>query len=213
MPLYKASTSSVTLPITESDVTSLTSDLAAKGSATTVAAHDAALWLPSDHGYLAWTVDPAIATSSTILATAGVLYGVKLKLGAAATISTISIHVTTAGNTLTNTFVALYDSGGTRRGVSANQSSVFNSSGLYDVALTGSYAATAGTYYVAVLCGSASTMPTLNRGANSTVLNDGLAASDGFRCWSSGTGQTAAPASVTLSGTAAVSQNFWFALK
>jgi hypothetical protein len=64
-----------------------------------------------------------------------------------------------------------------------------------------------------VLCGSATTLPTFARNVSSNVLNDGLTAAGGFRAWSSGTSQTAVPSSVTLSGTAALNQNFWFAFK
>jgi hypothetical protein len=168
---------------------------------------------PSDHGYSAWTCDNQFAGSSTILATAGVLYGVKIKLATAATISKIACRVTTAGGTLTNTFLGLLDSTGTRRAVSADQSSVFNVAGYYEVSMVTPYVAAAGTYYAAVLCGSATTLPTFARNVSSNVLNDGLTAAGGFRAWSSGTGQTAVPSSVTLSGTAALNQNFWFAFK
>ena len=200
MPIYRASTASHTH--VESDVTSLTTDLSALQAST---------FAPADHGYLAWTCDTQNAGSSQILATAGVLYGVKIKLAAAATISTISCRVTANGATLTNSFLGLHDSTGTRVGVTANQSSVWTSSGPYAISLVTPYAAAAGTYYVTVLCGSAGTLPTFSRNANSAILNDGLSAGS-FRAWSSGTGQTSIPSSVTLGSTAAINQNFWFGL-
>jgi hypothetical protein len=168
---------------------------------------------PTDHGYTGWTCDTQFAGSSTILATAGVVYAAKIKLPVAATVNSIACRITTAGGTLTNAFIGLYDSTGTRRAVSADKSAVWNVAGYYENAMTTPYAAAAGTYYAAVVVGSATTLPTFARSANSNILNDGLTAAGGFRAWSSGTAQTALPSSVTLSGTTAMNQNLWFAFK
>ncbi len=155
-------------------------------------------FVAADHGLLSWSLDPAGASSSSVF-TAGVLQLVKVKLGTAAMISNIAIQVATAGVTLTNSFLALYDSSGTRQGVTADQSSVWTSTGYYAPALVASYAAAAGVYYVGILVGSAATVPALSRASSSTVINAGLTA-PGLRFGTSGTAQTAAPSSVTLSG-------------
>jgi hypothetical protein len=165
---------------------------------------------PDLHGFLAWTGDPANAGSSTAV-TAGVLYLNKVKLITASTITSIDVHVSTAGTSLTNCFLALYDSTGTRRAVSANTSTAWQTGGTSDVAMASPYSAAAGTYYVGILVGGG-TPPAFARGASSTVSNAGLSAGS-YRFCTSGTSQTAAPSSVTLASTSASSTAYWCALK
>jgi hypothetical protein len=69
---------------------------------------------PADHGYLAWSVDPAYAGSSTGLTT-GVLNLIEVKVVATGTISVIDLNIASAGS-LTNCYVALYNSAGNRLG-------------------------------------------------------------------------------------------------
>jgi hypothetical protein len=63
-------------------------------------------------------------------------------------------------------------------------------------------------YYVAILIGSAVTLPTFTRGANVAAINIGAAAP--FRSATSGSGLTALPASIALAGVAAANIG-WFA--
>jgi len=167
---------------------------------------------PSDHGFLTWSLDPALASSSSVF-TAGVLQLVKVKLPVAATISNIGIVVSTAGNTLTNSYLALYDSTGTRQGVTADQSSSWTTAGVYTPALVTPYSAAAGVYYVGILVGSATTVPALSRTSTSNAINAGLTA-PGLRFGTSGTGLTATPSTVTLSGVSGTTGTaFFVALK
>jgi poly(3-hydroxybutyrate) depolymerase len=165
---------------------------------------------PDAHGFLAWTGDPSNAGSSTAV-TAGVLYLSKIQLIAPATIASINVHVSTAGTSLTNCFLALYNSAGVRQAVSANQSTAWQTGGTSDVAMVTPYDAAAGTYYVGILVGGG-TPPAFARAANSTVSNAGLSAGS-YRFSTSGTSQTAAPSSVTLASTSASSTAYWTALK
>jgi hypothetical protein len=168
---------------------------------------------PSDHGYSGWTCDNQFAGSSTILATAGVVYAVKIKLPVAATINSIACRITTAGGTLTNAFIGLYDSTGTRRAVSADKSAVWNVAGYYENAMTTPYAAAAGTYYAAVLVRLGDHAADLR--PQRQLQHPQRRPDRGGRLPGLVIGhrQTALPSSVTLSGTAALNQNFWFAFK
>ena len=97
----------------------------------------------------------------------------------AAVLNALTINT---GGTLANSFAALYDSGGTRRGVTADLSTTWQSTGYNEHSLASPYAATAGLYYVYLLVGSATTLPTFTRSSSSSAVNDGLSAGS-FR-WS-----------------------------
>lgn len=172
------------------------------GDTITVTGQSTGNFAPVDHGYATWSCDPQQATSSTALTAAGVMHLIKVRLPAAATITGVHLRITNTASGLANSYVALYDSGGTRRGVSADQSSTgsnWQSSGAKDVPFTGTYAAAAGTYYVGILCGTAGTLPTISRSSNSNVVNDGLTAAGGYRASAHATtGLSATAASLTL---------------
>jgi hypothetical protein len=116
------------------------------------------------------------------------------------------------GSTDANSFAALYDSTGTRRGVTADLSTTWQSTGYNEHALTSPYAATAGIYYAYLLVGSGGTLPTFTRNANSSAVNDGLSAGS-LRYSTLGSGLTAAPSTVTLGSQAALTAGFWVGLK
>jgi hypothetical protein len=60
------------------------------------------------------------------------------------------MYVSTAGSTLTSgdSFACLYDAAGNLLGTTSSQSSLWTSTGLKTMALTSTYAANAGDYYV-----------------------------------------------------------------
>lgn len=159
-------------------------------------------FVPSDHGFAAWTVDPVTAGSSTT-PTAGVLYMFKLKMVTSVTIAGMGIHVATAGSGLTSSYLALHDASGARLGVTAAQTTSWQSSGWKAHALVSGVAVTPGTYYGSLLIGNgSSTAPAVARASSSAVSNANLTA-PGLRYGTSGTGQTSVPSSVTLSAVAA----------
>jgi hypothetical protein len=170
------------------------------GDTISIAANSTGNFAPVDHGYAAWSCDPQQATSSTAFTAAGVMHLIKVRLGAAATITGVHLRITTtAGVGLANAYAALYDSGGTRRAVSTDQSTSWQSTGGKDVAFASSYAAAAGNYYVGLLIGTAGTLPTMSRSSSSNVVNDGIAAASGYRASAHATtGLSATPASLTL---------------
>ncbi|MEU9921874.1 hypothetical protein AB0H51_11355 [Streptomyces griseoluteus] len=207
-----------------STVTSETSfgQAAAPGSATTYSRGDhshgtptyPSEWLPSDHGFTAWTFDPASSSTTGTTLTAGYIYFVGLQLRQAATISTLHALLGAAGTGLTSgqCLAGLYDSTGTRRAITADMSTTWNSAGHKAMALTSPYSAAAGRYYVALLF-AGTTSPTFACGStlgNFTPGNANLAASS-YRFCRFGPSQSSLPASVTLSSFTPDANNIWAA--
>lgn len=166
---------------------------------------------PWDHNLLAWSYDPVGAINNSVV-TGGVLYLIKVRMGPAATITNVIVQVAIAGTTLTadQNFAALYDSAGTRVGVTADQTTAWGSTGTKTMALTTPYVAAAGTYYVGLLA-NGTTPPQFARSSGFSLINVGLSAGS-YRYSTSGTAQTATPASVTLASAAAASISYWAAL-
>ena len=171
---------------------------------------------PADHGLLAWSMDPATTNAGGTTLSAGYIYMVELVLRQTATISNINAVLGSAGSGLTanQCLAAVYDSSGTRKGITADMSTVWNTTGNKSMALTASFSATAGRYYAAFLfngttspgfaCGS-------TFGAVFTPGNANLSAGS-YRFCRSASGQTALAASVTLSSFTPDANNVWAAV-
>lgn len=148
-----------------------------------------------DHGMLAWSYDPVAATASSALSTGGVIHLIKVNLRYAATISSVRYQINTVGSGLTagQCGVAIYDSSGTARAASVDQSTAWaTTSGAYNTAMMTPFAATAGFYWIAFLV-NGTTGPALTRGnggsgAGSTI-NANLTAAN-FRFAINGSGNT-----------------------
>jgi hypothetical protein len=127
----------------------------------------------SFQGYLAWTMptDMALGTSAT---TAGTVFLNAVQIPYAMSIANITVYVSTAGVGLTNSYVGLYNST-TLLGYSAAITTSWQSTGAKTHALTAQSAGSltnlaAGTYWIAILTGNASTTaPTFLRGAGTTA--------------------------------------------
>lgn len=121
-----------------------------------------------------------------------------------------TVHVAlvgTAGVTLANCFAGLRDDQGNLVGVTADQSSQWTSTGNKPMALvTPVRVQGQRRWYVALLVGSAVTMPTFARGGNTVVSNIGAVAP--FRFGTIGSGLTALPASIALGSVAAAQGAF-----
>jgi hypothetical protein len=172
------------------------------------------LFGPQDHNLLAWTMDPALTQTGTIL-TSGVLYMARIKLPEDSTVTNLIASVTTGGTTLTagQNFAALYTSTGTRIAITADQAASWAGAGAKTMALAGGpYALTAGTYYAALLA-NGTTPPTFLRGhgISTSTLNIGVTSTAG-RSLTSGAAQTTPPASVTLGSASLDFKAWWLAL-
>jgi hypothetical protein len=165
---------------------------------------------PAFNGLAGWNYDPIHVGTQNVNA-AGYCYLNKVWVPTAATLATVWVIVQvagTGGTALANCFVGVFNSSGTRLGVSATQAAAWATAGVKSAALTvdsgQSLAIAAGSYiYVGILVGTQSSTPVqlgriwapLQLGAN---VN--LAAADGFRQgYISGGGLSAMPTSFTVS--------------
>ncbi len=159
------------------------------------------------------------ALSNAPALTAGVVYVFKIPVPSPITITNVLAYVNTGGSTLTTAqnFSAVFNSAGTRLGLSADQTTPWATSGVKTMALTvdGGQSLTvggAGQWVYAALLSNGTTPPVF-AGPVSTIAaaayNMGLVAADGFRCGSILTGQTTMPSSITIASvTAAVPRAF-----
>jgi hypothetical protein len=174
-----------------------------------------ATFRPDDHGFLSWTQDPATCGAGDNATTAGVLYLLKLKVVNRATLVTnLHVVVTTAGATLTaaQNLLGLYNSSGTLLAQTADQSTAWTTTGYKTAPLTVPQTLAVGNYYVGILT-NGTTPPRFMRGADISAsgLNAGLTTATS-RYLTSGTTQTALPASVTLGSAATTQTARWTAL-
>jgi len=175
------------------------------------------LWQPADHGLLAWNCDPFL-TSTNQAGSAAVLYLMRLKIPTAISVTNVHVGISVVGNTLTNSYLGLYDSTGHIIGTSADQSTAFTGLGLITAALvSGPFPVAAGaTVYVGVQVGSASTQPKFacynSGGANqASVLNANVTGASA-RVVGISSGNAALPSPITLSSCSVQTLAFWCAL-
>lgn len=145
---------------------------------------------------VAWTMDPVrgglvTTPSSGSLSISMVFVNYKVS------ISNLYLSVQTGGSGLTagQNLVGMYDGNGTRVGISADQTAAWGSTGNKTAALTMTGSLEPGTYWLAFL--SVGTTPPKIYGGDNTIANIGIAVAP-FR-FSSLTGQTSLPSSITLS--------------
>lgn len=168
-------------------------------------------WLPDDYGFLSWTIDPSQA-SGTSLTTAGSVHMIGVNVRQTASISNVIMHVGVAGVTLTaaQNFAGVYNSSGARVGVTADQSGVWTSTGTKIMALTASFVATPGTYYIAVVT-NGTTQPQFSQETTVGPINAGLVAAT-FRSSIGATAQTTLPVSITMGTRTASTISWWGAV-
>jgi peptidoglycan/xylan/chitin deacetylase (PgdA/CDA1 family) len=214
-----ASSSGTAIDSSASDIQSVGTQSAGSTGLAADAGHVHPLsdWLVTDQGLLAWSFDPIFAYTNTSVV-AGTMYLTRVRLSASATISNIYAQVqNTAGSGLLGTYVGMYNSSGTLVASSADVSATFQSTGGKAAALSASYSAPAGLYWVAFLVASGTTMPKLGMNANtaSSDINIGLSAAAGTLRYATGTttGLSSLPASISpTSGMSGSPTAFWFAL-
>jgi hypothetical protein len=169
-------------------------------------------WTPADQGLSAWTFDPASCTATGTTLTAGFIYAVKLLLRQPTTLNRVHAVLGSAGSGLTagQNLAGYYDTAGTRIGITADQSTVWNSAGNKAMALLAPVAVPAGAVY-AVYLFNGTTSPAFAAGSthgNFTPGNANLAAGS-YRFCRSAAGQTTLPTTVTLSTFTADANNVW----
>lgn len=171
----------------------------------------------ADSGWLAWSYDPSLTSSSSLL-TSGVLTMIRLVTPVPVTVSNLYVYPLVAGATLTNVGFGLYDVNGNLLTSSVNTGSTatgpnptsFQVGGLKTIPIA-PQAMPTGPFYVGLWV-TGTTMPSLLRAATGGSFNAGftLAAGKGLRYAVANTGlTTAAPATATQTGNAAAS--YWAA--
>lgn len=162
-------------------------------------------------GLVGWTYDPIAAVNNSAVS-AGQIVLMKVWAESSSNVGRVSFGLGNSPAGCANAYAGVYDASGVLRASSADISSALNgaSPGLFRTTLSASYSVAAGSvYYVAFLVGSATTIPTLSRSASNGVINDGLTAGS-YRTMTSGSGQTALPATLSLV-TANVSSTAFYA--
>lgn len=174
---------------------------------------NAADWRPSDQNMLAWTMNPASCTTAGTTLSAGYIYFMQVILRVPTTITSLCAVIGAAGSGLTSgqCLAGLYSSSGTRVGATADMSTTWNSAGDKAMALTSSYVASAGKYYVALLF-NGTTSPTFacgsTLGASFTPGNARLT-SGNYRFCRSASGQTSLPTNYTMTSATPDANNVW----
>lgn len=141
---------------------------------------------------------------------AGTMYLQKVAVKRDITINNLWVAVFTAGATVANGYLGVYSAAGTRLGVTAAQTTSFQSTGAKSVALTAGVNLIGGPgiyVWLAILVGSAGTLPQFCRGSTN-FGNAGLTAAP-YKFGTSGTSQTSMPASITMSSMGSSIICFW----
>ncbi|MEW1675557.1 CHAP domain-containing protein [Streptomyces noursei] len=170
---------------------------------------------PSDHGLTGWTFDPACCSTTGTTLSVGCIYFVEVVLRSAATISNLCATLGAGGSGLTpgQCLAALYTASGSRVGITNDLSTVWNTAGDKTLALTSSYGAAAGKYYIAFLVNGA-TSPTFACGStlgNFTPGNAHLTPGN-YRFCRSATGQTSLPPNYTMTSATPDTNCVWAAV-
>jgi hypothetical protein len=145
--------------------------------------------------------------------TTGVIYLNKVVVHQTTSIANLNIWVANQGTALTagQNFMGIYDSTGARVAVTADQSTVWNSSGWKSSALVGGpFNLSAGSYWIAVLANGVTGLTfgkSRSNNLSGALLNGSLAAS-AERWGTNGTG-TSLPSSITPSSNALSQLSFW----
>lgn len=161
---------------------------------------------PADHGYLGWTIDPLLA-STTFVAASGTLYLARVRVQTTGPITAVHLPITTAAAGLTVSKVAVFSTAGTRLGVSADQGTAWHTgNAVKTVSLTSPTAIQdAGTVLLAGMVVVGTTGPTIRASVTAAGLNLNLTASSPGRAATLAS-QTDMPTSVTPSGTTLATQ-------
>jgi hypothetical protein len=170
-------------------------------------------WTAGAQGYLGWTYDPAYTVATNQAPTAGVEYLCAFRATTSGPVTKIYFDGTNTPGSMANTRVGLRAADGTLLQKSADLSTALNgaASALRSATITSTNLVAGTLYYVAFVCGSATTMIQMSRGAAPGNLgNSGLTAAT-YRWAVNGTGKTDLGASVTMSSNTA-GLALWFAV-
>ncbi|MEW2498373.1 hypothetical protein AB0942_33300 [Streptomyces nodosus] len=169
---------------------------------------------PVDQGFITWSHDPATNRSAGDSITGGQIYLAKVKVVNRSTVVT-NIHLGILSGTWTLTagqnFAGIYNTSGTRLGLTADQASAWQTAGAKTSALTAPLTLAVGEYYVALLF-NGSAIPQIAQGAGASSVLNQLLPTAGARFLVVGSSLTALPSTITLSGGDPNNGSRWVAL-
>ena len=163
-----------------------------------------------DQNLITWNFPPGTNMVATTI-TSGTVNMSKIWIRQNLTVTNMVAGIGTVGAALVagQNFAGLYDSTGTRIGVTADQTAAWGTTGGKVMALTAPVAVTPGPYYVAILS-NAGTTPAFARGSAlvASIANINTTAVDGV--WTTGpAGQTSLPASITMASRTLTGNAMW----
>jgi hypothetical protein len=170
-----------------------------------------------DLNYDAWAYDLHAASVTSILGTAGSVYGSQIIVRNTFTPTNMVYHITTAGSTLTanNCWALLFSNAGTLIGQSANQATLWATAGLQTMPFTTTSPGTLapGKYWTAVVA-TGTTLPTFAAAASPLLLCNNGTTGATTRFGIMATSVTTTPATITPSSiTPTAALTLWAALQ
>jgi hypothetical protein len=166
---------------------------------------------PADVGYSGWTIDPLVATTTVAVASGNLVFG-RVKLATSGPISSVAVVVTTGGSSLTSSWVAVWALDGTLLGVSADQTTSWQSTGTKTVSLaTPTASQSVGATVVAGALAVGTTGPTLRAGTAAASVNLGTTAATALR-FGLLTAQASIPSPLPLASTASLTNTVLLAV-
>lgn len=176
-----------------------------------VVARTLGVYTAAESGYAGWSIDPGLITTASAVAQ-GTLFFTRIKLVVAGPISNVLVPITTQGTSLTNSWVAIYAMDGTQLGVSADQTTSWNTNGGKVVSLiTPTASQPVGTTVLAAMLSIGTTGPSIRAGAAVASVNQGLSAATVWR-WGSLGSQSSMPSPLPLASTASLTTPLFLAV-
>lgn len=164
------------------------------------------LWRPRDSSFIGCSGDPATALIANQTAlTSGTQYVSRVKVDQSGSVASVMLYVATAGTSITEATVDIWNSSGARVGT-ADASTALASTGLKTISLaaaTGSL--TAGdTLWVGIRATFTGTAPAVRGLSTASIPNANAATGTRVRFGTAGTGVTSSQASITPSSIVSV---------
>lgn len=164
-----------------------------------------------DNGLVGQTYGPESVTSSTTVATAGIINGASIRLDRRTPISNILMYIATGGGTLTSgqCFAAVWQHG-RLLAQTTDQATAWAGTGLTTMPLASTVYADPGTVDVGVWF-NGTTGPTFTRGNATALINPNLSGS-ALRFWKAGSGYTTTAPSTLPTKTTSALVAWWMGL-
>ena len=164
--------------------------------------------LPADHSLITWTYDPALCVNSTAV-TGGTMYLAKIFIRKAVTITNLwfILPVAQSSPTVNQNFILLYSSDGTTllgNTASGAIDTAIQTAGFISQAMSSTYSAAAGAYWIGVLLSKTSGNIGRSSGNTGLTFNYGVSSGSGLTYALDGTTglQSSTPPSTVASFTA-----------